>query len=174
MANASVKALVKSNSARLKVLQQLILATNAIYLVVRCGVLYASFTSTDAALWATFAIMHLLPYIFISSAAKVTYSATGVLVDGGEDIGRPGVFEYAHDMLYLTALAHVGSVFTPYAALLLAVIPMFVVYTAVKYFCDGSGTKDDDAGVDFGVPMDDALGISRKERRRHDRTSKMG
>jgi hypothetical protein len=171
MANASVKKLVKENADRLKALQQMILATNAIYMLVRCVVSYKTFSSTDAALWATFAIMYALPYMFIASAAKVTYSDTGALLDGGIDIGQAGVLEYAHDALYVTALAHVGTVFSPYAALLLAVIPLFVVFSAAKYLCGGPSQPSDNA--DVGAKGDSALGLSRKERRRQDRSGKM-
>lgn len=168
MANSATKKLVQANKKRLQLLKQVILATNVVFAVVRAGIFRSSFDKSSALVWAVFVTLYAGPYLFLASAGRPTYS-NGALVDGGEDLSKPGVLEYAHDTVYVTALAQIGCIFTPYAVLLLSIIPLFLMFMLCSQCCGGSSGSDEAAETDMGS---DLAGMSRKDRRRAEREAK--
>lgn len=172
MANSSAKNLLRSNKLRLRQLRQLILATNAVYLVIRGGVFRSTFDQTSASLAAVFVALYAGPYIFLTWAARPVYAPSGALQAPGEDLAQPGVLEYTHDAIYVTALAHVGCIFSPYAVLLLSVMPLFVG-AALCAKCCGSGGGDAEDEADAAAAADTfGAGMSRKDRRKAERSGK--
>lgn len=165
MANTAQKSLVKTNSARLKMLTQIILATNVVFAVIRGGVFHSSFSTSTTGIWCFLCLLYAGPYVFLKSLAKPTY-VEGNLVDGGGDLSGKGVVEYAHDTIYLTALAQIGCIFSPYSILLLAVIPVYATYAIVANMCSKSQADDSEeySENDFSLS-----GLSRKERRKAER-----
>jgi small-conductance mechanosensitive channel len=161
MANTSAKSRLRANTARLKLLRQVILGTNAIFAVVRGGVFYSSFSFATGAVWALFCLLYTASYAWLAIAARPTYSQRN-LVDGGDDISAPGLNEYAHDAVYVTALAHLGFIFSRYSTLLLIAMPLYAIYAVC---CGGPRSPP---------PMDtddtsELAGLSRKQRRQAER-----
>lgn len=173
MANSSAKNLIRANNARLRQLRQLILATNAVYLVIRGGVFRSTFDQTSASLAGLFLALYAGPYIFLAWAARPVYSPSGALQAPGEDLSQSGVLEYTHDGIYVTALAHIGCIFSPYAVLLLSVMPIAAsVMLCAK--CCGNGSGGDAEDEADAVAAANALGpgMSRKDRRKAERSGK--
>lgn len=168
MANTSAKKLVKCNAKRLATLQQLIGATNLVFAVVRAGLFYQTFTSQTAIAWAAFAVLTAVPYAFIASAARPSY-VDGAIVSGGLDIGQAGVFEYAHDLIYITALVQVLFILTPFALVIFSVVPMYLLYVSC---CSGCGAESQGVTGMDDKDMGEYATMSRKERRKMERESR--
>lgn len=174
MANSSAKNLIRANNARLRQIRQLILATNAVYLVIRGGVYRSTFDQTSVSLVALFLALYAGPYMFLAWAARPVYSQSGVLQSPGEDISQAGVLEYTHDGIYVTALAHIACIFSPVVGVLLFCVMPLVAGIMLCARCCGSGSGGDAEDEAESVAAANALGagVSRKDRRRAERSGK--
>jgi hypothetical protein len=166
MANTSAKGRLRTNAARLKILRQVILGTNAVFAVVRGGAFYHSFSVTTGSIWAIFCALYAAAYAFLAMGARPTYSGN-TLVDGGDDISAPGLNEYAHDTIYVTALAHLGTIFSPYFVLLLVIMPIYGIYAVCVAGSASLRVAESQTAADES--MSTLSGLSRKERRQAER-----
>jgi SRP-independent targeting protein 2/TMEM208 len=166
MANTSAKGRLKANAARLKILREVILGTNAVFAVVRGGAFYRSFSVTTGSVWAIFCVLYAVAYAFLATGARPTYSGT-TLIDGGDDISAPGLNEYAHDTIYVTALAHLGTIISPYFVLLLAIMPIYGIYSICVAGSTSASLAESQTAADDS--RSNLAGLSRKERRQAER-----
>lgn len=134
MANSSAKKLLKANTAKLAQLRIIIVVSSCLY-VLRF-VLTRSFPRVYQIVSVILAVFYLLPYLFLRSSASPVFDAHHNLIDAGSNISASGLFEYVHDVIYLTVAVQLGVIFTPWMLLLYAAIPIFVIYTS----CSGASS----------------------------------
>lgn len=168
MANSSAKKLIRANAARLRRLLLTILASHAAYLLVRVVLRRATLDALHLVAWLVLAGASAAPFFLLWTAARPRYFDDGTLVHGGEDIAAPGVLEYAHDLIYVAVAAQLGLLVSPWALLLLAVVPAYAVYASC---CAAKGEAAHDVAEDLPAAAGFA-GLSRKERRKAERDAR--
>lgn len=167
MANSSAKKLVKANSARLTRLRLIIVAANLFYIVLRLILRRSSIETFHVATWAFLLLTTLAPFYLLWTAARPRYFDDGQLLDGGEDISRPGVLEYAHDTIYISLVTLVALTLTKWALAIFAILPIYATYAS----CFAAKEPNQlDAEEDEAVSQFAAM--SRKERRKAEREAR--
>lgn len=169
MANSSAKKLIKANAARLTNLKIAIAAANLFFAVFRLILFRSSFTTFFKISWVAILIVYALPFYLIWSTARPTFSPDGSILSGGHDISKPGLLEYAHDIIYLTILVQALLSFSRFALLLFLVIPGYIIYTWASSTFGNSENQGDD---DNNAEPEDFTHMSRKDRRKADRASR--
>lgn len=169
MANSSAKKLYKSNALRLNTLRQTIFFMNLMF-AVRQLLNSQKFTVFYRVAWPILLAIYIAPYLFISSAAKATYSETGDLIDAGMDIGAGGILEYCHDLIYLTIFAQFGLMFTKWALLVFLAVPMYATYV----YCASGASMSGGDGAEEEAEAENYAGMSRKDRRKAQREARKG
>ncbi|CAA2998793.1 transmembrane 208 homolog [Olea europaea subsp. europaea] len=129
-------------------LLRLILASNAIYLVIRVGIFHSSFTWKHWAGLILTSLAYVIPYKQLSAMAKPSYGDDGELLDGGFDMSTGGICGYLHDIIYITCFVQVTSIISEKFWYIYLVIPGFAAYQLwglVKGFLpQGSEGVDED------------------------------
>lgn len=115
----------RSNKEVMRSLEQLILGANLLFGVMRAFLYYESFTWDTVWLWLCFSVLYAAPYTFIALGARPRYDGRR-LIDGGDDVSR-GFYAQASDLIYLTSLGQVASIFSRYAAIFPALSPGLVM-----------------------------------------------
>lgn len=78
-------------------------------------------------------------------------------MDGGEDLSKPGIVEYTHDIIGLSALVQLGWVFSAYSLLL---YPIYAFVTLAMWY--SSRRRDQPLEM---LSQNPAAGGGRKARR---------
>lgn len=172
MANSGAKKLVKANRQRLMSLALAIGGVNLLFLL-RCVLLRSTFTRFQGATWVLFGAFYSASYLFLYTSARPQYDGK-TLVDGGHDISQAGLFEYAHDLIYITLVTHVLFLFSRYALLFFAAAVVYVLYvaaasTGLLSLLGGARGAQDDAQKQEG---EDTSAMTRKDRRKAERQAK--
>ncbi|CAA2998792.1 transmembrane 208 homolog [Olea europaea subsp. europaea] len=94
MANQGAKKRKEENTRHMRNLLRLILASNAIYLVIRVGIFHSSFTWKHWAGLILTSLAYVIPYKQLSAMAKPSYGDDGELLDGGFDMSTGGICGY--------------------------------------------------------------------------------
>ncbi|CAA2996614.1 transmembrane protein 208-like isoform X2 [Olea europaea var. sylvestris] len=128
MANQGAKKRREENTRHMRNLLRLILASNAIYLVIRLGIFHSSFTWKHWAGLILTSLAYVIPYKQLSSMAEPSYSDDGELLDGGFDMSTGGICGYLHDIIYITCFVQVTSIISEKFWYLYLVIPGFAAY----------------------------------------------
>ncbi|KAI0751429.1 putative opsin [Daedaleopsis nitida] len=112
MANASAKRVAQQNAETIKNLRLGMLVSCALSLVLRLFVRRSALRPASLAFWLY--ALSLVPSIFLSRYLERIGSprrdpTTGALISAGEDLSRPGIIEWAFDVVYITWACQVGS-----------------------------------------------------------------
>ncbi|KAF9816293.1 hypothetical protein IEO21_04158 [Rhodonia placenta] len=132
MANASAKRVAQQNAQTIKNMKYGMLAAGALSLLLRMLFRKGSLSPAKLSLWLL--ALSNLPSIFLSRYLERIGSprrdaTTDTLISAGEDLGRPGIIEWAFDVIYITWACQVGSgVFGDWFWWLYLVIPLYAVY----------------------------------------------
>ncbi|XP_019256118.1 PREDICTED: transmembrane protein 208-like isoform X3 [Nicotiana attenuata] len=110
MANQGAKKRKEENARHMKKLFQIILACNVIYLLVRAGIFYSSFTWKHIIGLLLTSLAYALPYKQLDSMSKPSYGDDGELFDGGYDMSTGGICGYLHDVIYITCFVQLASI----------------------------------------------------------------
>eukprot|EP00250_Pteridium_aquilinum_P029110 c3852_g1_i1 orf=176-700(+) len=132
MANQAAKKRRDENVRHIRFLQRLILASNAIFVVVRLLILHSSFTWKH---WIGLLVTsgaYKLIYDQLAGMAKATFDENGELVDGGFDMTQGGLCSYLHDVLYITVFVQLTSIVSDKFWFVYLVIPIFALYKLWK------------------------------------------
>ncbi|CAA0820001.1 Protein of unknown function (DUF788 [Striga hermonthica] len=149
MANQGAKKRKEENARHMKNLLRLIIASNAIYLVIRIGVFYSSFTWKHLVGLILTSLAYFIPYQQLNSMAMPTFSDDGELLDGGFDMSTGGICGYLHDVIYITLFVQLSSIISEKFWYIYLVIPGFAAYQLfglVKGFLSHSseGAEEDE------------------------------
>ncbi|KAG8367645.1 hypothetical protein BUALT_Bualt16G0094500 [Buddleja alternifolia] len=96
MANQGAKKRRDENIRHMRNLLRLIIASNAIYVVIRMGVFYSSFTWKHLAGLILTSLAYVIPYQQLAAMAKPAYTDNGELLDGGFDMSTGGICGYVY------------------------------------------------------------------------------
>lgn len=128
MANQAAKKRRDENVRHIRFLQRLILASNAIYVLVRLLILHSSFSWKHwIGLFFTSGA-YKLTYDQLAGMAKPTFDDNGELIDGGFDMSGGGLCSYLHDVLYITVFVQLASILSDKFWFVYLVIPIFALY----------------------------------------------
>ncbi|GER27793.1 transmembrane protein-like protein [Striga asiatica] len=149
MANQGAKKRKEENARHMKTLLRLIIASNAIYLLLRIGVFYSSFTWKHLVGLILTSLAYFIPYQQLDSMAKPTFTDDGELLDGGFDMSTGGICGYLHDVIYITLFVQLSSIISEKFWYIYLVIPGFAAYQLfglVKGFLSHSseGAEEDE------------------------------
>ncbi|KAI3446696.1 hypothetical protein Pfo_003361 [Paulownia fortunei] len=128
MANQGAKKRKEENARHMKTLLRIIIASNVIYLVIRIGVFYSSFTWKHWAGLILTSVAYVIPYQQLAAMAKPTYTEDGDLLDGGFDMSTGGICGYLHDVIYITCFVQLSSIISEKFWYIYLVIPGFAAY----------------------------------------------
>ncbi|KAH9844001.1 putative opsin [Rhodofomes roseus] len=132
MANASAKRTAQQNAETIKNMNLGMLLTGALSLLLRVFLRKGTLSPTRLSFWLL--VLSYVPSIFLSRYLERIGSpkrdpTTGTLISSGEDLGRPGVIEYAFDVIYITWACQVGSgIFGDWFWFFYLVIPLYAGY----------------------------------------------
>lgn len=139
-----------------------IAAVNATYALVRGVVYRRRFGAANGAAWAVCGVVELAAMGMLYAASRPTHE-NGAIVDGGTDINASGgVMEYVRDLLYVSLLVQLLCIASPYALLLLLVVPAYALYAIAA----ARSSVPDYGGAAQEAPL------SRKERRKREREAR--
>ncbi|GAM24596.1 hypothetical protein SAMD00019534_077710, partial [Acytostelium subglobosum LB1] len=128
MGNQGAKKRKQQNEKEIMRLQIAILSVNVVYIIYRYWYHGDTFTLSNYFLYAATVILTGIPYLLISTMAKVTNNAEGELIDGGADLSAKGLVEYYFDSIYISLLVLLLGLLSDKAFLILLVIPGFAGY----------------------------------------------
>ncbi|XP_051143394.1 uncharacterized protein LOC127259818 [Andrographis paniculata] len=128
MANQGAKKRKEENARHMKNLLRLIIASNVIYLVIRIGFFYSSFTWKHWMGLILTTAAYVIPYQQLAAMAKPSYTDGGELLDGGFDMSTGGICGYLHDVIYITCFVQLSSILSEKFWLVYLVIPGFAAY----------------------------------------------
>ncbi|KAL1553838.1 transmembrane protein 208-like protein [Salvia divinorum] len=128
MANQGAKKRKEENARHMKTLLRLIIASNAIYVVLRMGVFYSSFTWKHWLGLVLTSLAYVIPYQQLDAMAKPSYTEDGELLDGGFDMSTGGICGYLHDVIYITCFVQLSSIISGKFWYIYLVIPGFAAY----------------------------------------------
>ncbi|XP_057767242.1 uncharacterized protein LOC130987656 isoform X2 [Salvia miltiorrhiza] len=128
MANQGAKKRKEENIRHMKTLLRLIIASNVIYIVLRMGVFYSSFTWKHWLGLILTSLAYVIPYQQLDAMAKPSYTEDGELLDGGFDMSTGGICGYLHDVIYITCFVQLSSIISGKFWYIYLVIPGFAAY----------------------------------------------
>ncbi|RWR91311.1 transmembrane protein 208 [Cinnamomum micranthum f. kanehirae] len=128
MANQGAKKRRDENARHMRNLLYLIIACNAVYVVVRMLVFHSTFTWKNWVGLCVTSIAYLIPYQQLAKMAAPAYADNGELFDGGSDMGTGGVCGYLHDVIYITSFVQLTSIISGKFWYTYLVIPAFGIY----------------------------------------------
>ncbi|XP_059286416.1 uncharacterized protein LOC132039886 isoform X2 [Lycium ferocissimum] len=134
MANQGAKKRKEENIRHMKKLFQVIIACNVIYLLVRAGIFYSSFTWKHIVGLLLTSLAYALPYKQLDSMAKPSYGNDGEMFDGGFDMSTGGICGYLHDIIYITCFVQLASIISDKFWYTYLVIPAFAAYKLSGFF----------------------------------------
>ncbi|EPT02823.1 hypothetical protein FOMPIDRAFT_54770 [Fomitopsis schrenkii] len=132
MANASAKRTAQQNAETIKNMNLGMLLTGALSLMLRILLRKGTLSPARISFWLL--VLSYVPSIFLSRYLERIGSpkrdpTTGTLISSGEDLGRPGVIEYAFDVIYITWACQIGSgIFGEWFWFLYLIIPLYAGY----------------------------------------------
>ncbi|PWA76076.1 hypothetical protein CTI12_AA238210 [Artemisia annua] len=166
MANQGAKKRRDENTRHMNNLFRVIIACNVIYIVLRAGVFYSTFTWLHWVGLILTSLAYYLSYNQLASMAKPTYTDDGDLLDGGFDMSTGGACGYIHDVIYITCFVQIMSIISGKFWWIYAVIPGFAVYKGwglIKGFLPMGGSE--------GVEEDEK---TRKKREKMEKKASRG
>ncbi|KAL7602024.1 uncharacterized protein LOC111920661 [Lactuca sativa] len=166
MANQGAKKRRDENTRHMNNLFRIIIACNVVYILLRAGVFYSSFTWLHWIGLILTSSAYYLCYTQLASMAKPTYSDNGDLFDGGFDMSTGGACGYLHDVIYITCFVQLTSIISGKFWWIYAVIPGFAVYKGwglIKGFLPQGGSE--------GVEEDEK---TRKKREKMEKKASRG
>jgi len=128
MANQAAKKQKAKNDSTLRFLRYGIAVVSALYLILRVGVFYSSFTFWHWLGLALFASIYFFCYAGLASMTTCRYDETGELVYGGEDITMPGLCEYYFDLIYISWFVQVTTILSEWFWFTFLVVPFYAIY----------------------------------------------
>ncbi|KAL5972728.1 hypothetical protein ACLOJK_039533 [Asimina triloba] len=128
MANQGAKKRREQNLHHMKSLLRLIIACNAIYVVVRMLIFHSSVTWKHWVGLIVTSMAYAIPYQQLAKMANPTYADDGELLDGGFDMSTGGVCGYLHDVIYITSFVQITSIISGKFWYTYLVIPAFGLY----------------------------------------------
>ncbi|WOL05835.1 hypothetical protein Cni_G14566 [Canna indica] len=164
MANQGAKKRKEENKKHMTNLLRLIIASNAIYVLVRMVIFHSSFTWKHWIGLLVTSVAYGLSYKQLDSMAKPTYSDDGELLDGGYDMATTGICGYLHDIIYITSFVQTMSILSGKFWWTYLVIPAFGAYKI-------SGLLKGMLGGSEGEPEDEK---SRKKREKMEKKASRG
>ncbi|KZT12927.1 DUF788-domain-containing protein [Laetiporus sulphureus 93-53] len=132
MANASAKRTAQQNAETIKNMERGMLAAGVFSVLLRLLFRKGALSPSGISLWLL--VLSNIPSIFLSRYLKRIGSprrdpTTGTLISSGEDLGHPGIIEWAFDVIYITWACQIGSgAFGEWFWWLYLVIPLYAVY----------------------------------------------
>ncbi|CAL1415026.1 unnamed protein product [Linum trigynum] len=152
MANQGAKKRKEENSRHMANLLRIIIACNAIYVVVRLLIFHSSFSWKHWIGLTLTSLAYYLPYQQLASMAKPSYGDDGELFDGGFDMSTGGICGYLHDVIYITSFVQIASILSDKFWYTYLVIPAFGVYKSSglikgllsQFMPHGSGGAEED------------------------------
>jgi hypothetical protein len=135
MANKGAKKRKEENEKHMAFLRNLILISNAVYVVLRFGLRFRSFGWFHGAMFLFTSVIYKVVYDQLAGMAKPEIDeATGEILDGGFDMKTGGMCSYMHDLVYITSFLQVASIVSDKFWWLYLVIPGFGIYKVWPYF----------------------------------------
>ncbi|CAN1328771.1 Transmembrane protein 208 [Linum perenne] len=110
MANQGAKKRKEENSRHMANLRRIIIACNAIYVLVRLLIFHSSFTWKHWIGLVLTSVAYYFPYQQLAAMAKPSYGDDGELFDGGFDMTTTGICGYLHDVIYITSFVQIASI----------------------------------------------------------------
>ncbi|XP_002736264.1 transmembrane protein 208-like [Saccoglossus kowalevskii] len=118
------KQIYEENKATLKFYRNIVLAANLIYIVVRMVWMWETFNTSCWVLFAFAIAIYVSCMAFMGYMAKSVFNSNGVLVDGGIDLNmESGIAEHIKDVLLVTVIVQVLSIFSNYFWILWFIVP---------------------------------------------------
>ncbi|MCO5570864.1 hypothetical protein L7F22_024593 [Adiantum nelumboides] len=127
MANQAAKKRRDENARHIRFLQRLIIASNAVYIVVRILLFYSSFSWKHWIGFLATSGAYKITYDQLAKMAKASYDESGELIDGGFDMSG-GLVSYLHDVLYITVFVQLSSILSDKFWLVYLVVRLFNIY----------------------------------------------
>lgn len=128
MANQGAKKRKEENARHMANLRRLIIACNAIYILVRMLIFLSSFTWKHWIGLIVTSAVYFIPYNQLAKMANPSYGDDGELLDGGFDMSTGGICGYLHDVIYITSFVQIMSILSGKFWYTYLVIPAFGVY----------------------------------------------
>ncbi|KAI0773865.1 DUF788-domain-containing protein [Fomes fomentarius] len=175
MANASAKRVAQQNAETIKNLRLGLLISGAGSLVLRILLRRTSLRPTVFGFWVY--ALSLIPSIFLSRYLERIGSprrdpTTGALISAGEDLSRPGIIEWAFDVVYITWACQLASgAFGDWVWWLYLVIPLYAVFKLWSSVISpmlgfGRGGSGASAEADAGTEAKETAVSKRQEKLR--------
>lgn len=112
----------------MKKLFHIIIACNAIYVLVRLLIFHSTFTWKHWVGLVVTSFAYWFPYQQLAKMANPSYDDDGELLDGGFDMSTGGVCGYLHDVIYITSFVQLMSIISGKFWYTYLVIPAFGAY----------------------------------------------
>ncbi|XP_066290634.1 transmembrane protein 208-like isoform X1 [Branchiostoma lanceolatum] len=123
------KQIVEENKATIKFYLYVIAGANALYFLPTLFLYWDSFSWVTGCLLGFATLVYLASLQSMRSMARPTYSESGALMDGGIDLNmESGMAEHLKDIVLLTAIVQVISIFSNYFWLLWLLVPGYAFY----------------------------------------------
>lgn len=118
------KQIMEENASTLKFYLYIILAVDAVYVMLTCFLFWDSFTKFYMVLLLVVNAAYLGSYKFLSNMARPTFAENGALVDGGIDLNMfEGMAEHMKDLILVSAATQALALISNYFWLFLLVVP---------------------------------------------------
>ncbi|MCJ1377626.1 hypothetical protein MMC17_000721 [Xylographa soralifera] len=135
MAQKAAKQQAARNTAILKRIHLLSLASNALFLLLRFLLFRSSSTRATFILWTLLSIPAFAIEFWLEKIGRPASGASGEVKDSGQDLEAKGLTEYMFDVLYWSwGTTFLASVFGDRAWWMWAAIPLYSVWLAYSTF----------------------------------------
>ncbi|XP_077983417.1 transmembrane protein 208-like [Glandiceps talaboti] len=123
------KQIYEENKKTLQFYTKIIFATNLIYLLVRMAWMWESFNVSCWLLLSLAVLIYFSCLSFMTKMARATFNTNGSLVDGGMDLNsESGTAEHIKDVILVTVLVQILSIFSNYFWLCWLIVPGAAFY----------------------------------------------
>ncbi|CAJ0574072.1 unnamed protein product, partial [Mesorhabditis spiculigera] len=152
------KEIYQENRATLQQYGLAALVSSGLYLVL--GLVLWTVTTNEWVWWGVSAFIQLCAILLMRSMAKAALDERGHVLDAGLDLNDPSAFgEYCKDIIILTTIVQLLSLYTGYAHLILLAFPGYGGYMIIFKFLIPWATAPTEAPE--GEDMDDRKGRKR-------------
>jgi len=145
------KQIAEENTATLAFYTYVIGGVNVVYFVITFLMFWEEFTLWSQVQIAGVLLVYCMSYKFMSSMAVAKYTDAGVVVDGGIDLNmESGMAENSKDLILLTSITQIMSLFSNYFWLLWLLAPgrafwmLWVNILAPWFFAEAPGNTEAD------------------------------
>lgn len=118
-----MKQIVEENQQTLSFYRNMVFISNAVFLAVTC-VLFDLFTTFNIVMLVLAGLIYVGSYQFMAYCARAKYTDSGQLFDSGVDLNMEGgIAEHVKDLIILTSISQLLSLFSNYFWWLWALAP---------------------------------------------------